>query len=73
MTTFRIFDHNGNILRTEAKQFNHKRYSCRCAAQQKFLNSLFCEGGSKAEIEEKYGAKSNFLFVNGISQHYFAK
>ncbi len=75
MTLFLLLDAEGRTLRSESKQFNHKRFSMRAAAQQKFLDSLWLPGAAEARLVEEYhkdGEGLCFRFdAARRSQHYF--
>lgn len=69
MAIFKVMDKDGKVLREEHKSYDHyKRHSMRCAAQQKFLDSLWAEGVVEGQIVEGSGAVLFFRFVNRRSE-----
>lgn len=72
MAKFITLNKQGSPIKIVEKQFNFKRYSQQCAAQQKFLDSLFTPGATEGRIAEDYGASLHFTFTpDGRSVHYF--
>lgn len=72
-TTFQILNAAGTVIYTTTRTFNHKRYSQKAAAQQKFLDSLYVTGAAEARLIQAGMTPLCFRFVAGRSQHYFPK
>jgi hypothetical protein len=59
MTTFKTFDAKGNVIDEQTKNFaNYKRFSMRCAAQQKHLDKMNKPGVVKGEIIESHSTRN---------------
>lgn len=73
MATFRTLDKAGDVIKEDDKSYDHyKRYSMKCAAQQKHLDSLYTPEAVEGRIID-HGHPIHFRFVDGKSSHYHPK